>query len=34
MYPDRGLGIVIMSNSTTTYDFEPVFAHLAGASWS
>jgi CubicO group peptidase (beta-lactamase class C family) len=34
MYPERGLGIVIMSNSTTTYDFEPVFAHLAGASWS
>lgn len=34
VYPDRGLGIVIMSNSTTTYDFEPVFAHLAGASWS
>jgi CubicO group peptidase (beta-lactamase class C family) len=34
VYPDRGLGIVIMSNSTTTYDFESVFAHLAGASWS
>ena len=34
LYPDRGLGVVIMSNSTTTYDFEPVFALLAGASWS
>ena len=34
LYPDRGLGIVMMSNSTTGYDFEPVFALLAGASWS
>lgn len=34
LYPDRGLGVVIMSNSTTTYDFEPLFALLAGASWS
>jgi CubicO group peptidase (beta-lactamase class C family) len=34
LYPDRGLGVVIMSNSTTTYDFEPVLALLAGASWS
>ena len=34
LYPDRGLGIVIMSNSTTMYDFEPLFALLAGASWS
>ena len=34
LYPDRGLGVVIMSNSTTSYDFEPVFALLAGASWS
>ena len=34
LYPDRGLGVVIMTNSTTTYDFEPVLALLAGASWS
>jgi CubicO group peptidase (beta-lactamase class C family) len=34
LYPDRGLGIVTMTNSTTTYDFEPVSALLAGASWS
>jgi len=34
LYPDRGLGVVIMSNSTTTYDLEPVLALLAGASWS
>jgi CubicO group peptidase (beta-lactamase class C family) len=34
LYPDRGLGIVVMSNSTATYDFEPLFALLAGASWS
>ena len=34
LYPDRGLGVVIMSNSTTSYDFEPVLALLAGASWS
>ena len=34
LYPDQGLGVVLMSNSTTTYDFEPLFALLAGASWS
>lgn len=34
LYPDRGLGIVIMSNSTRRYDFEPLFALLATASWS
>jgi CubicO group peptidase (beta-lactamase class C family) len=34
LYPDRGLGVVVMTNSTTTYDFEPLFALLAGASWS
>ncbi|HEX9087811.1 MAG TPA: serine hydrolase domain-containing protein [Arthrobacter sp.] len=33
LYPDRGLGIVVMSNSTRMYDFEPVFALLAAASW-
>ena len=32
--PDRGLGVVIMTNSTTSYDFEPLLALLAGASWS
>ena len=34
LYPDRGLGVVIMTNSTTSYDFESVLALLAGASWS
>ena len=33
LYPDRGLGIVVMSNSTSVYDFEPLFALLAAASW-
>ena len=33
LYPDRGLGIVVMSNSTRMYDFEPLFALLASASW-
>ena len=34
LYPDRGLGIVVMSNSTSMYDFEPLFAPLASAPWS
>jgi CubicO group peptidase (beta-lactamase class C family) len=34
LYPDRGIGVVIMANSTTSYDFEPLLALLAGASWS
>ncbi|KUM33883.1 serine hydrolase [Arthrobacter sp. EPSL27] len=33
LYPERGLGIVVMSNSTRMYDFEPLFAILAAASW-
>jgi CubicO group peptidase (beta-lactamase class C family) len=33
LYQDRGLGIVVMSNSTSMYDFEPLFALLAAASW-
>lgn len=33
LYPDRGLGVVVMSNSTRMYDFEPLFALLASASW-
>jgi CubicO group peptidase (beta-lactamase class C family) len=34
LYPDRGLGIVMMGNSTSSYDFEPLCALLAAASWS
>ncbi|WP_122263768.1 serine hydrolase domain-containing protein [Ornithinimicrobium cerasi] len=34
LYPDRGIGVVVMSNSTTSYAFEPMFSLLAGASWS
>ena len=33
LYPDRGIGIVVMSNSTRRYFFEPLFALLAAASW-
>lgn len=31
LYPERGLGIIVMSNSTRMYDFEPLFAILAAA---
>ena len=34
LYPDRGIGVAIMSNSTRSYDFEPLFALLADAAWS
>ena len=29
LYPDDGVGIVVMSNSTHSYDFEPLFGLLA-----
>ena len=31
LYPDRGLGVVIMSNGTRTLDFEPVITHLVNS---
>jgi CubicO group peptidase (beta-lactamase class C family) len=34
LYPGRDLGVVVMTNSTMTYDFEELFALLTGASWS
>jgi len=34
LYPDRGVGVVIMANTPSRYDFEPLFGLLAGASWS
>jgi CubicO group peptidase (beta-lactamase class C family) len=34
LYPERGIGVVVMSNSTTTYDFEPLFALVSDAGWS
>jgi CubicO group peptidase (beta-lactamase class C family) len=34
LYPDRGLGVAIMTNSTTSYNFEPLLALLSGATWS
>ena len=34
LYPDRDLGVAIMTNSTTEYDFERLFALLTTASWS
>jgi CubicO group peptidase (beta-lactamase class C family) len=33
LYPTRGLGVVVMTNSTTRYDFEPLFALVAGLAW-
>lgn len=33
LYPGLGLGIVVMSNSTRMYGFEPLFALLASAPW-
>ena len=33
LYPTRRLGVVVMTNSTKTYDFEPLFALLAGNEW-
>ncbi len=32
LYPDRGVGVVVMANTTSTYDFEPLLGLLAGAS--
>lgn len=34
LYPGRGLGVAIMTNSTTTYAFEPLLELIVGASWS
>jgi CubicO group peptidase (beta-lactamase class C family) len=33
LYPERNLGIVVMTNSTTSYRFDPLFRFLIGASW-
>jgi CubicO group peptidase (beta-lactamase class C family) len=33
IYPERDLGMVIMTNSTSTYRFDPLFAYLAGREW-
>jgi len=32
LYPERGTGIVIMANTTSRYDFEPLLRLLAGAA--
>lgn len=34
LYPGRKRGVVIMSNSTAAYDFEPLMELVAGASWT
>lgn len=34
LYPGRKRGVVIMSNSTASYDFEPLMELVAGASWT
>jgi CubicO group peptidase (beta-lactamase class C family) len=34
LYPEQDLGIAVMTNSTTTYDFEPLFALLTTAYWA
>jgi hypothetical protein len=31
LYPDRGIGVVVMANTTRMYNFEPLFALLAPA---
>ena len=31
--PDRNLGLVVMTNSTTSYRFDPVFQHLIATRW-
>jgi CubicO group peptidase (beta-lactamase class C family) len=33
IYPAKDLGIVVMSNSTTSYGFPPVFAQIADLDW-
>jgi len=33
LYPDRGLGVVIMSNGTKMLDFEPVMGRLVDRPW-
>ena len=33
LYPDRGVGVVVMTNSSTTYEFEPLLT-LASTAWS
>ena len=32
LYPDRGVGVVVMANTTRRYDFEPLFGLLAVAA--
>lgn len=33
LYPADDLGVVVMSNSTASYRFAPVFAYLSGLAW-
>ena len=33
IYPAKDLGIIAMSNSTSGYQFQPVFAQLASLDW-
>lgn len=33
LYPDRGVGVAVMANTTRKYDFQALFEQLAGASW-
>jgi CubicO group peptidase (beta-lactamase class C family) len=33
LYPERNLGIVVMTNSTTSYRFDPLFHRLSRAPW-
>jgi CubicO group peptidase (beta-lactamase class C family) len=33
IYPAKDLGIVVMSNSTASYHFQPVFTRLARLTW-
>jgi hypothetical protein len=33
IYPTKDLGIIVMSNGTNSYRFQPLFAHLANLAW-
>lgn len=34
IYPQRGIGIAAMANTTSPYRFQPLFHHLARADWT
>jgi hypothetical protein len=34
LYPERGIGVVIMSNSTTGYDYRALFSLILRTPWT